>query len=141
MRAAAAEFVGQMEQVTLSLRRQLEQSRERRDVVKVLCLDDKVKQADTITGSARDRLLSLSHAAKYDDAERARHEFTVVEALHERMRIVSMEASQCVGEELGLIDDAKIVVQVDPTLPSVDPTKVPSDPVVSEPPRVSSPTR
>ncbi|HMA91647.1 MAG TPA: hypothetical protein VKP30_03130 [Polyangiaceae bacterium] len=141
MRAAAAQFVVQMDQVTLSLRRQLDQSRERRDVVKVLCLDDKLKQADIVTGSVRGRIQSLDDAAKQQDAERARHEFTVVQALHERMRIVSMEASQCVGEELGLIDEAKVVVQIDPALPSIDPTKVPFDPVVSVPPTVSSPTR
>lgn len=141
MRATAAQFVVQMDQVTLSLRRQLEQSRERRDVVKVLCLDDKLKQADIVTGSVRGRIQSLDDAVKHEDAERARHEFTVVQALHERMRIVSTEAIQCVGEELGLIDDAKVVVQIDPTVPSIDPTKVPFDPVVSVPPAISSPTR
>lgn len=141
MRAAAAEFVAHMDLLISTLRRQLAQSRERRDVVKVLCLEDEVKQADVVTGSARDRVQSLDAAVKHDDSERVRHEFTVIQALHERMRILSMEASQCVGEELGLIDEAKVVVQIDPTLPSVDPTKVPADPVVSVPPMISSPTR
>lgn len=141
MHESATKLASQMGQETLSLRRQLDEARKRRDIVRFLCLDDKVKQADLVIGSVRDRVSSLDHAAKRDDVERVHHEFTVVEALRERMRTVSMEASQCVGEELGFIDDAKVVVEIEPTVPSIDPTRLPPDPLFSEPPMVSSPTR
>lgn len=141
LRATAANLVTQIGQETLSLRRRLDEARKRRDVVRLLCLDDKAKQADLVTSSARDRESSLANAVQRDDTERARHDFTVIAALRQRMRTVSMEASQCVGEELGFIDDAKVIVQVDPALPSLDPTRLPPDPIFSDPPMVSSPTR
>ncbi|MGC4065402.1 MAG: hypothetical protein QM784_12290 [Polyangiaceae bacterium] len=142
MRSEATQYLPAMEQSGQTIRRQLDQAREARDVVKVLCLNDKLNQVDVAVRSTRDRVQSLSAAVERNDAERARHEFTVVQVLRDRVRTLSQEASQCIGEETGFIDEPKVSVQIDPAIPKEDPTVFPQDPVIiSTPPTVTSPTR
>jgi hypothetical protein len=141
MRAAANQYLPTMEQSAQTIRRQLEQARESRDVVKVLCLNDKLNQVDVALRSTKDRLQSLSGAVDQNDVERSRHEFTVVQVLRDRVRALSQEASQCIGEETGFIDEPKVRVEIDPAIPKQDPTVAPVDPFISLPPSVSSPTR
>ena len=142
MRAAANQYLPTMEQSAQTIRRQLEQARESRDVVKVLCLNDKLNQVDVALRSTKDRLQSLSGAADHNEVERSRHEFTVIQVLRDRVRALSQEASQCIGEETGFIDEPKVRVEIDPAIPKQDPTVVPVEPFISLPPYViMSPTR
>ncbi|HMA93278.1 MAG TPA: hypothetical protein VKP30_11370, partial [Polyangiaceae bacterium] len=141
MRAAANQYLPTMEQSAQTIRRQLEQARETRDVVKVLCLNDKLNQVDVALRSTKDRIQALDGAVERNDSDRSRHEFTVIQVLRDRVRALSQEASQCIGEETGFIDDPKVRVDIDPTIPKQDPTVVPTDTVISVPPSISSPTR
>jgi hypothetical protein len=148
MRAAANQYLPTMEQSAQTIRRQLEQARESRDVVKVLCLNDKLNQVDVALRSTKDRLQSLAGAADKNDTERSRHEFTVIQVLRDRVRALSQEASQCIGEETGFIDEPKVRVDIDPAIPKQDPTVVPQDPFIPpltvpppNTPVISSPTR
>jgi hypothetical protein len=139
MRATANQYLPSMEQSAQTIRRQLEQARESRDVVKVLCLNDKLNQVDVALRSTKDRIQSLSGAADRNDAERSRHEFTVVQVLRDRVRALSQEASQCIGEETGFIDEPKVRVEIDPAIPKQDPTVVPQEPFISLPPVYTPP--
>src|SRR5580700_1616511 len=47
--------ISRMEQSSAAVRKMLEQAREKRDVVKTLCLNDKLSQVDVAIRSARDR--------------------------------------------------------------------------------------
>ena len=139
MRAAANQYLPTMEQSAQTIRRQLEQARESRDVVKVLCLNDKLNQVDVALRSAKDRVQALSASVDRNEAERTRHEFTVVQVLRDRVRALSQEASQCIGEETGFIDEPKVRVEIDPAIPKHDPTIVPQEPFISVPPVVNPP--
>jgi hypothetical protein len=77
----AKAFVLRIEQSSESISRQLQAARKERDVVRVLCLNDKLNQVDVALGSARDRLGSLRTAESRVDVDRSRHEFAVLEVL------------------------------------------------------------
>jgi len=119
---------------------QLADAKKKRDVVKSLCLDDKVKQMRLATDTAKDRLLDLTAGANQDDADRTKHEFTVIQVLRERVRTLVTEAQQCIGEETGFIGNGNVTVDIDSALPDTDPSQYPDDSLVSEPPVLSSPT-
>jgi hypothetical protein len=104
-----------------SLLRQLQTARKDRDVVRVLCLNDKLNQVDVASRSAEDRLSALEAAAARADADRARHEYTVIQVLEERVRVLVNESTQCVGEETGFVGEAEVSVAIDPNLPDVNP--------------------
>ena len=61
--AQADAFVARMGVTGGSVRRMLEQARAQRDVVKTLCLNDKLNQIDVATRSAQDRRASLEQAS------------------------------------------------------------------------------
>ena len=119
---------------------QLVDAKKKKDIVKALCLDDKVKQMRLATDTAKDRLLDLTAAANQNDADRSKHEFTVIQVLRERVRTLIAEAQQCIGEETGFIGNGNVTVDIDSALPDTDPSQFPDDALVSDPPVLSSPT-
>ena len=133
-------MVPQMDLHRRTVTQQLVDARNKKDVVKALCLDDKVKQMKLATDTAKDRVLDLTAAAGQNDADRSRHEYTVIQVLRERVQTLVAEAQQCIGEETGFIGNQDITVDIDPAIPDTDPSDFPEDPLVSEPPVSSSPT-
>lgn len=137
MVAQADAFVQRMESTRGSVRRQLETARTQRDVVKVLCLNDKLNQIDVAIRSARERKQSLEAAAARNDADLASHEFTILTVLRQRSDQLTAEANQCIGEEGVSIDEAAVNVTVE-DIPKEDPSEYPSTDIVIEVPSCSS---
>jgi hypothetical protein len=132
--------IQRMEQAASGVRKQLQAAREARDVVKTLCLNDKLSQIDVATRSARDRKASLQAAATRNDSELSNHEFTILTVLRQRAEQLTAEANQCIGEEAAFIGDTKVTTTVDPSLPASDDTNFPpTDPtLISGPPQCTS---
>jgi hypothetical protein len=125
------------------VRLQLEHARAARDVVKVLCLNDKLNQIDVAVRSAADHVSSLELAAGRKDLDRSRHDYAVVQVLRDRVKGLVIEANQCIGEETGFVGESTVRVEIDPTIPE-DPSQYPDIPiegVVVNPPQPASPTR
>jgi hypothetical protein len=114
-----------MDQAAGTVRRQLEAARAARDVVKTLCLNDKLSQIDVAGRSARDRQSSLQAAVQRGDAELANHEFTVLTVLRQRAEQLNAEANQCIGEEVAFVGQTQVQTSVDPNLPGGDQTDYP----------------
>jgi hypothetical protein len=114
--------LSRMEQASSVVRRQLEQAREARDVVKTLCLNDKLSQIDVAIRSARDRKTSLQSAVSgaHPDADLANHEASILVVLRQRVEQTTAEANQCIGEELSFVGKTEIVTTVDPSIPQND---------------------
>ena len=140
MAANAKGFLPEMDRNAAVVRRLLADAREKRDVVRVLCLNDKLNQIDLASRTASDRVEALNAAAGQKDLDQTKHEYTVVQVLRDRVRTLVGEGSQCVGEETGFIGDSKLIVSVDPNIPDDDSSGYPDDPLVSTPPVLSSPT-
>jgi hypothetical protein len=141
MLAEAKGFLPAMDRTASVVRRQLGEARDNRDVVRVLCLNDKLNQIDLAIRTASDRIDALGGAVAEGDGVRAKHEYTVVQVLRERVTVLGSEANQCVGEESGFLGDSKVKVDIDPSVPDTDPSEPPPDgPLVTEPPVLQSPT-
>src|SRR5689334_10439619 len=90
------------------VRRQLETARAQRDVVKTLCLNDKLNQIDVAIRSARERRQALESAAQRNDADLANHEFTILTVLRQRTDQLTAEAKQCIGQEAGFVGESAV---------------------------------
>lgn len=119
------------------VRRSLEQARSARDVVKILCLDDKLTQINVANRSLQERYTSLQTAADRNDKDISQHEFTLATVFKDRVTQLEKEANQCIGEEGGYIGDSKVTVDIDPNTPDIDTTDFSSDPLVSSPPVIT----
>jgi len=131
-------FIARMGVSGSNVRRMLEQARNQRDVVKTLCLNDKLNQIDVATRSAQDRRGALEQAGARKDSDLASHEFTILTVLRQRVEQLGGEANQCIGEEAGFIGETKITTTIDPNLPGEDPSSYPETPIVSVPPVCAS---
>ena len=134
--------LSRMDAAAASVRKMLEEARRQRDVVKTLCLNDKLSQIDVAVRSARDRRTQLQEAVNRNDAELTNHEFTIMTVLRQRTEQLVAEANQCIGEESAFIGDTKTTLQVDPEIPPDDTPYPPTDPVlVIGPPQCTSCTQ
>lgn len=131
-------FLPQMDRAATAVRRQLAIAREQKDVVKSLCLNDKLNQIDLATRTATDRIAGLEAAATANDAERSKHQYTVILVLKDRVTALVSEANQCIGEETGFIGDSNVTVTVE-DVPDTDPSEIPDFPITSIPPITSPP--
>lgn len=139
MLAQAHEALEVMGKAEDTIRMQLRSARESRDVVKSLCLDDKLNQIDVARRTATDRVSGLEAAVQAGDAERIRHEHAVLLALRERGDSLLQEADQCIGEEIAAMGNTQLEVTVDPNIAAADPA-IPTEPLISFPPVLASPT-
>jgi hypothetical protein len=118
----------------------LEEARKARDVVKTLCLNDKLSQIDVAIRSARDRRGQLQAAVGRNDTELSSHEFTILTVLRQRVEQLVAEANQCIGEEAAFVGDTRTRVFVDPGIAPNDTPYPPTDPslVITQPPQCTS---
>ena len=132
-------IVAAIERASQSIQRELATARDDRDVVRVLCLNDKLNQVDVALRSGQDRLAALAASVEGTDPARSQHELTVLEVFNERVRVVVNESSQCIGEEAGFAGEAEVSVSIDPNLPAAETGAAPDALSVPPPPNISSP--
>ena len=132
--AESDRHIARMTQAGSAVRKQLEEARRQRDVVKTLCLNDKVSQIDVAIRSARDRRGQLGAAAGRNDVETANHQFTILTVLRQRAEQLTIEANQCIGEESAFLGDTRIKTTIDPSIPPDDDRYPPTDPSLVAPP-------
>lgn len=122
-----------------AVRRALEQARSQRDVVKTLCLNDKLNQIDVAVRSAQDRRTTLEQAVNRKDADLANHEFTILQVLRQRVDQLDFEARQCLGEELQFLGETKVITTIEPGMPGGETSGFPDPvPALSPPPTCDS---
>jgi hypothetical protein len=111
-----------------------------RDVVKTLCLNDKLNQIDVTIRSTKERLTSMEGAVQRNDGDLVKHEYTIVTEYRKRVDKLVSEANGCIGAEGAFIGKTEVVTRVDPTIPDDDPTQYPAtDPtLVTAPPQCVS---
>jgi hypothetical protein len=139
MLTQARGFLPAMDRSAVGVRRQLQLAREKKDVVKSLCLNDKLNQIDLATRTATDRVSGLEAAVNANDAERSKHQYTVILVLRDRVNTLVSEANQCIGEDVGFVGESAVTMEIDDSVPPIDPSDFPDNPIVSQPPVVSPP--
>jgi hypothetical protein len=128
-----------MDQASGSVSKMLGEARAARDVVKTLCLNDKLSQIDVAIRSAKDRKAALQSAVGRNDQELSNHEFTILTVLRQRGEQLTAEANQCIGEEAAFIGATNVSMTIENT-PPTDDTQYPpvENPIVSGPPASAS---
>jgi hypothetical protein len=136
--AQASAATAEMEGIRARVQGDLERARKERDVVKTLCLNDKLNQIDVAIQSAAERRHGLELAAKRGDTDLANHEYTILSVLHQRVQQLDTEANQCIGKEVAFTGESSVTVNHEGELPVEDPSEFPPTPVVVQPPSCAS---
>ncbi len=136
--------ITRMQNASATVGRQLGQARASRDVVKTLCLNDKLSQIDVTTRSAQDRFAALQAAVARGDVEGAHHHFSILTAHRQHAEQVTSEANQCIGEEIAFVGATQVSTQVDDNIVNEAVTDLSDTTVVitvPPPPQSVSPTK
>lgn len=132
--------VDKMEATADNISRMLRIAREEKDVVKTLCLDDKLNQIDVAARAASDRLAIIEAEVASGSTERLSHDEDVISALGDRGDELSVEGNQCIGEESRGDGNSELKVTVDPAIPQGDVATQPTPAIISQPPQAASAT-
>jgi hypothetical protein len=137
--AQADAILIRMDQASGTVRRQLERARTARDVVKSLCLNDKLSQIDVAARSGKDRQGALQAAVQRNDVELSNHEFTIMTVLKQRAEQLTAEANQCLGEEVAFVGQTQVSTEVNQNLPVEETATYPGGetPLLGGPPQAT----
>jgi hypothetical protein len=134
----ASTYTAEMEGIRARVQADLERARKERDVVKTLCLNDKLNQIDVAMTSAAERRRALELAAKRGDTDLANHEYTILTVLYQRVQQLDSEANQCIGKEVAFTGESSVTVTHEGELPVEDPSDFPPTPIIVQPPSCAS---
>jgi hypothetical protein len=99
-----------------------EVAKKQKDIIKLNCVNDKLLQVRGHLAVNQQAMANLNEAiAKGDDGSR-QHEFTRVTILYQKVQVLGTEAENCIGEDLSYIGQARVDVEIDPSIPQNDPT-------------------
>jgi hypothetical protein len=118
--AQAATILARLDQAASAVRHQLDAARQQRDIVKSLCLSDKLSQIDAAARSCRDRNAALQAAVQRNDVELSNHEFTIMSVLGQRGNQLIAESNQCIGQDMSFVGQTEVSTDVSNTLPAED---------------------
>jgi hypothetical protein len=114
----AAAILARLDQAASTVRKQLDIARQQRDIVKSLCLSDKLSQIDAAARSCRDRNSALQAAVQRNDVELSNHEFTIMSVLGQRGNQLIAESNQCIGQDMSFVGQTEVSTEVSNTLPT-----------------------
>jgi hypothetical protein len=138
--AQAKEYVTKMQDALRHVVELQEIAKKQKDIIKLNCVNDKLLQLKGHLAVNDQAMASLNEAiAKGDDSTR-QHEFTRVTILSQKVQVLGTEAENCVGADLSYVGQARVDVEIDPSIPQADVTD-PGFPQLdtSRPPLASSP--
>jgi hypothetical protein len=101
----------------------LDRAHKQKDVIKINCLQDKSLQVKGHIAVADQSMTTLNGAVSRGDDGARQHEFMRLTILFQKVVVLGTEAENCVGEDVSYVGDTKVDVEIDPSIPSDDPTE------------------
>jgi hypothetical protein len=127
-REAAAKFVAESKQVLVSVTGVLKEAREKKDIIRINCVNDKLTRIKALARSAEMTELYLREALTKKDDKTANTSYLKLTTALSKIRALKSEAEQCIGELAFAKGDKKEEVDL-----RIDRDKVPDDdPTVTE---------
>ena len=126
MARTADEILAHIFALGKTVRKLHQDARDNKDVVKALCLDNKLTELDVAYRTASDRRTELASAISRNDTELANHLFTVVSLFREKSEKLMSEANQCIGTDVQYSATSSVTPNVEQGIPDTTDVR-PSD--------------
>jgi len=114
----ARTILARLDQAASAVRHQLNAARKQRDVVKSLCLSDKLSQIDAAARSCQGRKAALQAAVQRNDVALSNHELSIMSMLGQRGNQLVTESNQCLGHDTSFVGQTEVTAEVSGNLPS-----------------------
>src|SRR5262245_42944021 len=134
-----SEYAKNMGEVLKRIQVLQEQAKREKDIIRLNCVTDKVVQVRVNISIAEQSMAALQEAVtRADEGERI-HEFTRLTIVNQQVLVLGAEAENCIGEDLSFVGATRVDVDVDPNIPTFDPTQPPAPGIDIERPGEASP--
>lgn len=101
----------------------LQKARDKKDVIMIVCVDDKSIRVKGHIAVADQAMSTLDTAVQRNDDGSRQHEFMRITILFQKVVVLGTEAENCIGEDVSYVGDTKVEQEVDPSIPTEDPTE------------------
>ena len=101
----------------------LQKARDKKDVIMIVCVDDKKTRVKGHIAVADQSLGTLETALQRGDEGGRQHEFMRLTILFQKVVVLGTEAENCIGEDVSYVGDTKVEEEVDPSIPVDDPSQ------------------
>jgi hypothetical protein len=119
----AREYKQKMGETKGRIDKLLDRAHKQKDVIKIECLMDKSTQVKGHISVADQSMGALDAAVTRSDEGARQHEFMRLTILFQKVVVLGTEAENCIGEDVSYVGDTKVQVDIDPNIPSDDPTQ------------------
>jgi hypothetical protein len=114
-------------------------ARRQKDIIKLNCVTDKLVQAKVNVNIAEQAMTTLQESISKSDEGGRTHEFTRLTIVNQKVLVLGTEAENCIGEDLSFVGATRVDVEIDPNIPTTDPTTPPAPQIdVNRPPPASN---
>ena len=133
------EYFRTMNETTGHIQTLQETARRQKDIIKLNCVTDKLVQAKVNINIAEQSMTTLQESIARSDEGSRSHEFTRLTIVNQKVLVLGTEAENCIGEDLSFVGATRVDVEVDPNIPTTDPTLPPAPGIdVTRPPPASN---
>jgi hypothetical protein len=116
-----------------------DQSKREKDIIRLNCVTDKLVQVRVNMNIAEQSMASLQEAMTRADEGQRTHEFTRLTIVNQKVLVLGAEAENCIGEDLSFVGATRVDIEIDPNIPTYDPTQPPAPGIDIERPGEASP--
>ncbi|MSP59312.1 MAG: hypothetical protein EXR72_03045 [Myxococcales bacterium] len=133
------EYMGKMQDTLRQVNDLQTLATKQKDIIKLNCVNDKLLQLKGHLAVSDASMTNMNDAISKNDVATRMHEFTRITILHQKVSVLGTEAQNCIGDSEIYVGNARVDVEVDPSIPAADVTD-PGFPVldVTRPPQASS---
>ena len=133
------EYAKNMGEVLKRIQVLQDQAKREKDIIRLNCVTDKVVQVRVNISIAEQSMASLQEAVTRADEGERTHEFTRLTIVNQKVQVLGAEAENCIGEDLSFVGATRVDIDIDPNIPTYDPTLPPAPGTDIERPGEASP--
>ena len=133
------EYAKNMNDVLKRIQTLQDQAKREKDIIRLNCVTDKVVQVRVNISIAEQSIAALQEAVTRADEGERTHEFTRLTIVNQKVQVLGAEAENCIGEDLSFVGATKVDVEIDPNIPTYDPTQPPAPGIDIDRPGEASP--
>jgi hypothetical protein len=116
------------------------QAKRQKDIIRLNCVTDKLVQSKVNITIGEQAMAALQESISRADEGGRTHEFTRLTIVNQKVQVLGAEAENCIGEDLSFVGATRVDVEIDPNLPTTDPTQPPLPQIDNPRPPEASPT-
>lgn len=126
MLAQSREYAKSMNDTLKRIQVLQDQAKRDKDIIRLNCVTDKVVQVRVNISIAEQSMAALQEAVTRSDEGERTHEFTRLTIVNQKVTVLGAEAENCIGEDLSFVGATRVDVEIDPGIPTYDPTQPPA---------------